>query len=264
MARSLLKCMSMSGRFWGEAVRHAVYLLNHLPTKAMGECTPYEAWSVQKPDLAHLRLFGCTVHARVTTPHLKKLDDCSQPMVHLGIEDGCKAHRLFDPRCGRIHVSHDAKFEEKLKWNWNMDAGGNESSNFTIEDESNTELAVDNSVASGQAGRLLSMELGYPAYSSTSMGGEATLVATPARRLLAVETTTALEMEDSNDGPVRYRHIDDIMRDARCVELDDEDVEEEAMLATTEESSYYRRAISQPAWEEAMAREIESIEKNST
>jgi len=42
MARTMLKSMNIPGRYWGEAVRHAVYLLNRLPTRAMGERTPYE------------------------------------------------------------------------------------------------------------------------------------------------------------------------------------------------------------------------------
>ncbi|KAG6470511.1 hypothetical protein ZIOFF_071584 [Zingiber officinale] len=92
MARSLLKGTHMPARFWGEAVRHAVYLLNRLPTKALGERTPFEAWMGRKPHLAHLKVFGCIAYAKNTTPHLKKLDDRSSPMVYLGVEEGCKAH----------------------------------------------------------------------------------------------------------------------------------------------------------------------------
>lgn len=40
MARSLLKSMEIPGVFWAEAVRHAVYLLNRLPTKSMGSSRP--------------------------------------------------------------------------------------------------------------------------------------------------------------------------------------------------------------------------------
>jgi len=43
MARSLLKSMQMPGKFWGEVVRHSVYLLNRLPTNALGDRTPFEA-----------------------------------------------------------------------------------------------------------------------------------------------------------------------------------------------------------------------------
>ena len=35
MTRALMKSMRIPRRFWAEAVRHAVYLLNRLPTKAM-------------------------------------------------------------------------------------------------------------------------------------------------------------------------------------------------------------------------------------
>lgn len=51
MARALLKSMRVPGRYWGEAVRHAVYLLNRLPTKVLGDVTPYEAWTGRKPSL---------------------------------------------------------------------------------------------------------------------------------------------------------------------------------------------------------------------
>ncbi|KAG6521698.1 hypothetical protein ZIOFF_018823 [Zingiber officinale] len=102
MARSLLKGTHMPVRFWGEAVRHAVYLLNRLPTKALGECTPFEAWMGRKSHLTHLRVFGCVAYVKNTTPHLKKLDDRSSPMVYLGVEEGCKDHRLFDPRHGKL------------------------------------------------------------------------------------------------------------------------------------------------------------------
>jgi len=49
MARSIMKSMRVPGRFWGEAVRHSVHLLNRLPTRPMGSRTPFEAWSGRKP-----------------------------------------------------------------------------------------------------------------------------------------------------------------------------------------------------------------------
>ncbi|KAG6530658.1 hypothetical protein ZIOFF_012901 [Zingiber officinale] len=122
MARSLLKGTHMPARFWGEAVRHAVYLLNRLPTKALGERTPFEAWMGRKPHLAHLKVFGCIAYAKNTTPHLKKLDDRSSPMVYLGVEEGCKAYRLFDPRHNKLQVSRDVIFQENSEWTWNAGA----------------------------------------------------------------------------------------------------------------------------------------------
>ena len=124
MARSLLKSMHVPGRFWGEAVRHAVHLLNRLPTKALGERTPFEAWTGRKPHLAHLRVFGCISYAKVMVPYLNKLDDHSQPMVYLGVEEGCKAHRLYDPRLGKLHISRDVIFQEDVEWKWDEGVDG--------------------------------------------------------------------------------------------------------------------------------------------
>jgi predicted metal-dependent hydrolase len=88
MARALLKSMEILGRFWAEAVRHSVYLLNRLPTKAMGNRTPYEAWNGRRPQLEHVRVFGCKGHVKIVVPHLKKLEDRSKPMVYFGLEEG--------------------------------------------------------------------------------------------------------------------------------------------------------------------------------
>ena len=74
MARTLLKSRLLPGRFWAEAVRHAVYILNRVPTKSLEGQTPYEALSGRKPNLEHLRVFGCLGYAKIPT-HLRKLDD---------------------------------------------------------------------------------------------------------------------------------------------------------------------------------------------
>lgn len=51
MVRSMLKTMNLPSFLWGEALRHSVYILNRLPTRALTEMTPYEAWTGRKPNL---------------------------------------------------------------------------------------------------------------------------------------------------------------------------------------------------------------------
>ncbi|KAL8127888.1 hypothetical protein AgCh_014727 [Apium graveolens] len=77
MARSLLKEMNLPTTFWGEVIRHALYVLNRLPTRALTGITPYEAWTGQKPDIAHLRVFDCVGHMKVPSHFTSKLDDRS-------------------------------------------------------------------------------------------------------------------------------------------------------------------------------------------
>ena len=99
MARSLLKSKNMSGSFWGEAVTTAVYLLNRAPTKAVIGKTPYEAIYGRKPNVSHLRTFGCVAHVKTAEPHLSKLADRSTKMVFIGYKSnfGTKAYHFYDP-----------------------------------------------------------------------------------------------------------------------------------------------------------------------
>ncbi|GJV59508.1 zinc finger, CCHC-type containing protein [Tanacetum coccineum] len=41
--RCMMKATEMPQDFWAEAVRHAIYILNSVPTKALEDITPYEA-----------------------------------------------------------------------------------------------------------------------------------------------------------------------------------------------------------------------------
>ena len=134
MVRSFLKGMKMPVTFWGEAVRHSVYVLNMLPTRAIAGKTPYEAWKGKKPHLQHIKVFGCTAHMKVPGVQTKKLDDRSRTMIYLGSEPGTKAHRLYDPKDGEIHVSRDVVFEEDKSWLWEVSpqAGLQESGAYTL------------------------------------------------------------------------------------------------------------------------------------
>ncbi|GJW69991.1 zinc finger, CCHC-type containing protein [Tanacetum coccineum] len=119
--RSMMKVMKLPLTFWAEAVRHAIYILNMVSTRALVDKTPYEVLYNRKPNLENLRIFGCTAYAKITIPHLKKLDDRSIPMIYLGVEEGSKAYRLYDPIGKKKHVSRDVKFMETKPWDWDKD-----------------------------------------------------------------------------------------------------------------------------------------------
>nr|GEV07010.1 putative zinc finger, CCHC-type [Tanacetum cinerariifolium] len=103
--RSMLKSMNLPDSLWAEAVRHAVYLLNKLPMKAVRDITPYEGWKKRKPNLECLKIFSCLAFVKKVGGHLTKLEDKSMPMVHLGMEPGSKAYRLYNPKSKRIVVA---------------------------------------------------------------------------------------------------------------------------------------------------------------
>ncbi|WVZ71727.1 hypothetical protein U9M48_020274 [Paspalum notatum var. saurae] len=115
MARCMLKAKGMPAAFWGEAVTTAVYILNRASTKALDGQTPFEAWHGRKPDVSHLRTFGCVGYVKVTKPGLSKLEDRSKPMVLLGYEARSKAYRMYDPVERRVVISRDVVFNESAE-----------------------------------------------------------------------------------------------------------------------------------------------------
>ncbi len=72
-----------------------VYIKNRCPTKALDSKTPQEAWSGRKPDVSHLRIFGCKAFAHVPDKKRTKLESKSMPCVFLGYYEGTKAYRLM-------------------------------------------------------------------------------------------------------------------------------------------------------------------------
>ncbi|KAK1670120.1 hypothetical protein QYE76_058279 [Lolium multiflorum] len=119
MARSMMESKGLPGKFWGEAVNTAVYLLNRAPTRSMVGGTPYEAWYGRKPSVDHLSTFGCVAHVKTVSSHKRNLEDRSTPMIMTGYEKGSKAYRLCNPSTNKVIVTCDVVFEEDLSWIWN-------------------------------------------------------------------------------------------------------------------------------------------------
>ncbi|KAG6531025.1 hypothetical protein ZIOFF_004795 [Zingiber officinale] len=226
----------MPTRFWGEAVRHAVYLLNRLPTKALGERTPFEAWMGRKSHLAHLKVFGCIAYAKNTTPHLKKLDDRSSPMVYLGVEEGCKAHRLFDPRHNKLQVSRDVIFQENSEWTWNAGADKEDLPEFVVVNAFNTdEVIVTADIEAAAEDVTPSSSLATPS---------STRASSPSTPSSSTQATTSPE---SHEGPFRYRSIADIYANTEeIIGIDEE--ENEIMLMMSEEPTCYQEAATEACW----------------
>lgn len=68
----MLHDSSLPSFLWGEAVRHATYLKNRSPTRALDGKTPYEVFHGKKPDISNLHPWGCKV--RVHDDSGTKLD----------------------------------------------------------------------------------------------------------------------------------------------------------------------------------------------
>ncbi|PWA61729.1 zinc finger, CCHC-type [Artemisia annua] len=263
--RSMMKAMKLPLTFWAEAVKHAIYILNRVPTRALEDKTPYEALYNRKPNLENLRIFGCTAYAKITIPHLKKLDDRSIPMVYLGVEEGSKASRLYDPVGKKKHVSRDVKFMETKPWDWDKseeDTCTQDSfwASFVVD-------GVDNAIPTQV--NLENNENPYPIPDPLpDPTTEPDSPVTPPTYNYDPNSEDEIEATTiSSLGSSRHRYDHSPVRglkDLAEIYATAQQVEAPSLLFTEEEPRNYKEASKDEKWIEAMEIELDSINKNNT
>jgi len=113
MARTFLRSSGLATSFWGEAIISAAYIRNRVCGRNK-IITPYEAVYQVKPNLRHLRVFGCATYARILDHARHKLQDKATKCILLGYSDTQRGYRLLDAQTRRIIVSRDVIFDETL------------------------------------------------------------------------------------------------------------------------------------------------------
>ena len=76
-----------------------------------------EAWSGTKPNVTHLRTFGCIAYAHIPSELRKKLDDKSEKCIFTGYSETSKAYRIYNPITKKLILSRDVQFLENQFWN---------------------------------------------------------------------------------------------------------------------------------------------------
>ena len=112
--RSMLSDFKLPKRFWAEALSTAVYLRNRSPTRAVQKMTPFEAWTKEKPDVGHLKVFGSLCYSHIAKDERQKLDVKARECVMLGYGTETKAYRLYDLQRKRVFFSRDVVFNETI------------------------------------------------------------------------------------------------------------------------------------------------------
>jgi hypothetical protein len=121
--RTILNASGMSAAFWPEAARYAAHTINRLPSRPLGNKTPYEAWTGKKPDVSHLRPFGCVAFRHIPAQDRHKLSDRARKCAMVGYTGNKQAYTLWDPIAQRIVVSRDVDFREHRWWSDKTSAG---------------------------------------------------------------------------------------------------------------------------------------------
>lgn len=291
MVRCMLKQTKVPQRFWGEAAKHSVYVLNRSPTKAVDTKTPYEALLKKKPNLEFLRVFGCVGFATEPKVDQHKLDDRGRAMVYFGSEPGSKAFRMYDPVENKIRIRRTVRFDEKRGWEWKQNRSDPEF--FTVvlhsdhdghSSETTTESDLDLNTPEGASGTVNQQQNTAAfqqqiAVSGSSSASSAAAHSSPLSSAALDGSSASMEAGSGEPMPVFADHVEvetPLRRSTRQrrmpVKFKDFHVQdrvnreepEELLLAAEDEPTSYSQAKGNKFWEKAMRVELESIEKNKT
>lgn len=219
----------MPKEWWADTVACAVYLNNRSPAKKLVQKTPHEAWSGKKPNLSHLKVFGCVGYVHVADELRSKLDDKSEKMVFIGYAHNSKGYKFYNPRNGKVVISRDAEFEEEGIWNWEVS-----------QDENYDFLPLfDDDLVEGQTEDEVVMPPNSPSTSQTN-GAD-------------------LSPGSSSERQPRMRSLNEIYGET-------EEVENTTLFCLMADSTpmHFEDAVQDKNWRQAMDEEMNSIRKNNT
>ena len=72
--REMLDDQDLPMHLWVEVARKTVYIHNHTPHRVLDNKTLEEAFSREKPEVIHLRIFGCSMYIHIPKEKRTKLD----------------------------------------------------------------------------------------------------------------------------------------------------------------------------------------------
>jgi hypothetical protein len=110
--RSMLHDQSLPLYLWAEACGTAVYLQNMSPHRILGKMTPEEAFTRRRPDVEHIRIFGCSTFSHVPSERRTKPDPTAQQGILVGYSEVSKAYQICILPLRKVVVRRDVIFEE--------------------------------------------------------------------------------------------------------------------------------------------------------
>ena len=110
--RTMLSTAALPAPWWAEAVMTAAYIHNRLVHTTTNGKTPMELWNGIKPDVSHMRVFGCVAYTHMPHCIRTKSGEQSIKCLFIGYSASSKGYRLYDIEQRRMIESRDVIFNE--------------------------------------------------------------------------------------------------------------------------------------------------------
>ena len=112
---AMLEESGLSKRYWAECLAAFVHVLNCCPT-SVTDVTPYESWNKKKPDISHLRVWGCVAYVHIQRDKRSSLGSHMEKCIFLGYPEGYKGWKFYNPVTKKVIISERADFDERYNY----------------------------------------------------------------------------------------------------------------------------------------------------
>jgi hypothetical protein len=112
----MLNEKNLPNYFWAEAITTIVYIMNRTPIVAIHGMTPEEKFTSKKPNVSHLKVFGCIAYVHVPNKKRSKLDPKAVKCIFIGYSLEQKGYKCFNLSTWKLQVSRDVVFNEMVSW----------------------------------------------------------------------------------------------------------------------------------------------------
>ena len=110
--RAMMCDQDLPTSLWVEVGGTAVYVQNICHHAILDQKTPKEVFTGEKPDVGHLRIFGCTVYVHVLKEKRTQMESSIKKGIFVGYNETSKAYRIYVPGQRQIEVSRNVTFDE--------------------------------------------------------------------------------------------------------------------------------------------------------
>jgi hypothetical protein len=270
----MLHDQSLPLYLWAEGSATAVYLQNRSPNRILGKITLEGAFIDRRPDVEHIKIFGCLTYSHVPSKKRTKLDPTAQQGIIVGYSEVSKAYRIYIPSLRRVVVSRDVRFEEGRAFQRSLE------SRVSVEDDAEAPIDVSEGAQPQVFGTPISGVTGSPCTASRSQSQGVQTKGAEASGSQSVETRPEADTLGQGDltsplttsGKRKPRWFQETLKEAK------ENVGEPkrqfreskppvrfgsylAMVTSISdtEPQTFAQAVDQQVWREAMLEEYDSI-----
>jgi len=113
LARTMLSESSLSKYFWVDAISTSCYVMNIVLIRPIFKKTPYELFNGRKPNISHLKVFGCSCFVLNNgKENLGKFDEKANNGIFIGYSSNSHAYRVYSKRLMIVEESVHVVFDE--------------------------------------------------------------------------------------------------------------------------------------------------------